>query len=51
MNELDQATFEEQMRWFFGTKVRGPPRHSVGHLRCLTRRRSCSTPWIKLWLR
>ena len=21
MNELDQATFEEQMRWFFGTKV------------------------------
>ena len=21
-NELDQATFEEHMRWFFGTKVR-----------------------------
>jgi paired amphipathic helix protein Sin3a len=21
MNELDQATFEEHMRWFFGTKV------------------------------
>lgn len=21
-NEMDQATFEEQMRWFFGTKVR-----------------------------
>lgn len=21
-NELDQAVFEEQMRWFFGTKVR-----------------------------
>jgi len=20
-NELDQATFEEHMRWFFGTKV------------------------------
>ena len=23
MNELDQATFEEHMRWFFGTKVCG----------------------------
>jgi paired amphipathic helix protein Sin3a len=22
-SELDQATFEEHMRWFFGTKVRG----------------------------
>lgn len=22
-NELDQATFEEHMRWFFGTKVCG----------------------------
>lgn len=22
-NELDQATFEEHMRWFFRTKVRG----------------------------
>ena len=23
MNELDQAMFEEHMRWFFGTKVSG----------------------------
>lgn len=23
-NELDQATFEEHMRWFFGTKVGSP---------------------------
>lgn len=33
MNELDQATFEEHMRWFFGTKVSGrlrrPWRHTV----------------------
>ena len=34
MNELDQATFEEHMRWFFGTKVSGHlhrpwPRHTV----------------------
>ena len=34
MNELDQATFEEHMRWFFGTKVSGRlrrswPRHAV----------------------
>lgn len=24
-NEMDQATFEEHMRWFFGTKVRSHP--------------------------
>ncbi len=38
MNELDQATFEEHMRWFFRTKVRTHPasdRPGVGpgHLR------------------
>ena len=33
MNELDQATFEEHMRWFFGTKVGGFPRDSSGHSR------------------
>jgi paired amphipathic helix protein Sin3a len=33
MNELDQATFEEHMRWFFGTKVGGFPPDSSGHLR------------------
>jgi hypothetical protein len=51
MSELDQPTFEEHMRWFFGTKVSGQPRHCSGHLRRLTRRHSCSTPWIKLSLR
>lgn len=50
MNELDQATFEEHMRWFFGTKVGGEPRHGTGHLRRLARRHSCSTRWIKSWL-
>jgi C-terminal domain of Sin3a protein len=35
MNELDQATFEENMRWFFGTKVGGFPPDSSGHLRRL----------------
>jgi paired amphipathic helix protein Sin3a len=35
MNELDQATFEEHMRWFFGTKVGGFPLYSSGHLRRL----------------
>ena len=28
--EMDQATFEEHMRWFFGTKVRHPPRRHGG---------------------
>ena len=32
MNELDQATFEENMRWFFGTKVGGFPPDGSGHL-------------------
>jgi paired amphipathic helix protein Sin3a len=32
MNELDQATFEEHMRWFFGTKVGGQLRHGMGSL-------------------
>jgi hypothetical protein len=51
MNELDQATFEEQMRWFFGTKVGEQARHNTGHLLRLSRRHSCSTRWIKLSLR
>jgi paired amphipathic helix protein Sin3a len=33
MNELDQATFEEHMRWFFGTKVGRFPPDSSSHLR------------------
>jgi paired amphipathic helix protein Sin3a len=35
MNELDQATFEEHMRWFFGTKVGRFPPDSSSHLRRL----------------
>jgi paired amphipathic helix protein Sin3a len=53
MNELDQATFEENMRWFFGTKVGGFPPDSSGHSftppPCP--RHSCFTLWIKLSLR
>jgi paired amphipathic helix protein Sin3a len=42
MSELDQATFEEHMRWFFGTKVGRPQPGGVYrnsdylcHLACL----------------
>ncbi len=51
MNELDQAMFEEHMRWFFGTKVGGLPLRSTVHLCRLTSRHSYSTRWIKLSLR
>jgi len=51
MNELDQAMFEEHMRWFFGTKVGGLPQRSTVHLCRLTSRHSYSTRWIKLSLR
>lgn len=52
MSELDQATFEEHMRWFFGTKVGGRPGHPwpwhtyyhTDYSCRLGRRRSCSTP-------
>ena len=34
-NELDQATFEEHMRWFFGSKVMHPILVRSGTLRKL----------------
>jgi hypothetical protein len=53
MSELDQATFEEHMRWFFGTKVGCPQPGGCTVIRItyvilLACRRFCSTPWIKL---
>jgi len=54
MNELDQAMFEEHMRWFFGTKVSDqfPCLNQEGSVRVgpicrRIRRRSFFTPWIK----
>jgi paired amphipathic helix protein Sin3a len=51
-NELDQATFEEHMRWFFGTKVLPTLIMIARELLIQTLRRPiiCS-PWTKLsWL-